>query len=106
MQRQWQAISLGQIQLCRVEQLLLFTHGGFFQVGQEKIQADLAYSNKARIVQRLLDAQLQLHQVGLSGVGYANGMYAQGVEAAREGRSEERRVGKEWVSTCRSRWSG
>src|SRR3546814_14092920 len=23
----------------------------------------------------------------------------------REARSEERRVGKEWVSTCRSRWS-
>src|SRR3546814_12777364 len=23
----------------------------------------------------------------------------------KEGRSEERRVGKEWVSTCRSRWS-
>src|SRR3546814_21131849 len=23
----------------------------------------------------------------------------------RTGRSEERRVGKEWVSTCRSRWS-
>src|SRR3546814_6113422 len=25
--------------------------------------------------------------------------------AAAGGRSEERRVGKEWVSTCRSRWS-
>src|SRR3546814_14042024 len=25
--------------------------------------------------------------------------------AIREDRSEERRVGKEWVSTCRSRWS-
>src|SRR3546814_13869239 len=25
--------------------------------------------------------------------------------AAGAGRSEERRVGKEWVSTCRSRWS-
>src|SRR3546814_6521099 len=27
------------------------------------------------------------------------------VEAVPEGRSEERRVGKECVSTCRSRWS-
>src|SRR3546814_17243886 len=26
-------------------------------------------------------------------------------QADREKRSEERRVGKEWVSTCRSRWS-
>src|SRR3546814_12201114 len=29
----------------------------------------------------------------------------QGYEAAVNGRSEERRVGKECVSTCRSRWS-
>src|SRR3546814_11234721 len=28
-----------------------------------------------------------------------------GLSAARIGRSEERRVGKECVSTCRSRWS-
>src|SRR3546814_12281005 len=27
------------------------------------------------------------------------------VAYAAAGRSEERRVGKEWVSTCRSRWS-
>src|SRR3546814_3237599 len=26
-------------------------------------------------------------------------------EAPDDARSEERRVGKEWVSTCRSRWS-
>src|SRR3546814_11539946 len=37
----------------------------------------------------------------------AQGKAAAGVlvEAARHGRSEERRVGKECVSTCRSRWS-
>src|SRR3546814_6338436 len=28
-----------------------------------------------------------------------------GVLVAEDQRSEERRVGKEWVSTCRSRWS-
>src|SRR3546814_15788160 len=27
------------------------------------------------------------------------------LQAAAAARSEERRVGKEWVSTCRSRWS-
>src|SRR3546814_19083582 len=27
------------------------------------------------------------------------------LQAAMEGRSEERRVGEEWVSKCRSRWS-
>src|SRR3546814_12891511 len=31
------------------------------------------------------------------------GMYEEPAE--KFGRSEERRVGKEWVSTCRSRWS-
>src|SRR3546814_20232373 len=30
---------------------------------------------------------------------------ALGTGAARDDRSEERRVGKEWVSTCRYRWS-
>src|SRR3546814_12554487 len=30
---------------------------------------------------------------------------AQAGHAEIAGRSEERRVGKEWVSTCRSRWS-
>src|SRR3546814_4489312 len=35
-----------------------------------------------------------------------NGLAIMGVEAVREmNRSEERRVGKECVSTCRSRWS-
>src|SRR3546814_20511323 len=28
-----------------------------------------------------------------------------GIVALRDMRSEERRVGKEWVSTCRSRWA-
>src|SRR3546814_14746172 len=28
-----------------------------------------------------------------------------GIMQMCDGRSEERRVGKEWVSTCRSRWS-
>src|SRR3546814_15795347 len=28
-----------------------------------------------------------------------------GIERVRKIRSEERRVGQEWVSTCRSRWS-
>src|SRR3546814_14510680 len=29
----------------------------------------------------------------------------EGISFGRRERSEERRVGKEWVSTCRSRWS-
>src|SRR3546814_17667078 len=33
------------------------------------------------------------------------GIWATGFERPEDYRSEERRVGKEWVSTCRSRWS-
>src|SRR3546814_11539414 len=38
-----------------------------------------------------------------SGTGVYNMVYHRGDGTI--GRSEERRVGKEWVSTCRSRWS-
>src|SRR3546814_9681425 len=41
------------------------------------------------------------HLVGLRALQHA----AVGLPAARAGSSEERRVGKECVSTCRSRWS-
>src|SRR3546814_12834996 len=37
-------------------------------------------------------------------VGFVADLYGQGKRTTRE-RSEERRVGKECVSTCRSRWS-
>src|SRR3546814_15808259 len=36
---------------------------------------------------------------------YKSGGYIQSLPKAPWGRSEERRVGKECVSTCRSRWS-
>src|SRR3546814_7521171 len=36
---------------------------------------------------------------------FCNGSGRKGVELGRRTRSEERRVGKECVSTCRSRWS-
>src|SRR3546814_9459527 len=41
----------------------------------------------------VLDPAVRLHQIGFE------------AEFDRGGRSEERRVGKECVSTCRSRWS-
>src|SRR3546814_1082463 len=38
-------------------------------------------------------------------VGEGNGKGVVSDDKTRDGRSEERRVGKECVSTCRSRWS-
>src|SRR3546814_15111222 len=43
--------------------------------------------------------------VGVEGIGIGQNALARAAKYARERRSEERRVGKECVSTCRSRWS-
>src|SRR3546814_4565594 len=40
-----------------------------------------------------------------SGGGVSQGTPSHGGHLPRQGRSEERRIGKECVSTCRSRWS-
>src|SRR3546814_14933907 len=61
-----------------------------------------------------LDRQLRIGRVGSEGVlhphptegpGDLEHLGLGGVEGALEGRSEERRVGKEGVSTCRYGWS-
>src|SRR3546814_13256872 len=44
-------------------------------------------------------------QAALDGVGIAIAQFPYVSDALAAGRSEERRVGKECVSTCRSRWS-
>src|SRR3546814_11358723 len=50
-----------------------------------------------------------LHHIRREGrIGHASGDHARGDHVdgdSARGRSEERRVGKECVSTCRSRWS-
>src|SRR3546814_4516249 len=51
---------------------------------------------------------LQRAELGVAGAGVERAAVGRAVEVddvARVGRSEERRVGKECVSTCRSRWS-
>src|SRR3546814_5805484 len=45
------------------------------------------------------------HQHGRGAVGERRGGGGGDAAVGGEGRSEERRVGKECVSTCRSRWS-
>src|SRR3546814_14153973 len=62
-----------------------------------------------RHVQHLLELGVQelLLPVGLGvepGIPLPNAL-ASGSASAGAVRSEERRVGKEWASTCRSRWS-
>src|SRR3546814_5216765 len=48
----------------------------------------------------------QLDDQSVIGAGYFEGhVFCQKSRAWTDGRSEERRVGKECVSTCRSRWS-
>src|SRR3546814_20982588 len=59
--------------------------------------------NAAFFVLMAVLAPYAVHQLGLgaSGVGVIMGLYGAGMLV----RSEARRVGKECVSTCRSRWS-
>src|SRR3546814_21145908 len=56
-------------------------------VGKQRQLADMPPTERAAPVQRVLGIELFPH-----------------FEQCPVGRSEERRVGKEWVSTCRSRW--
>src|SRR3546814_11861168 len=58
---------------------------------------------------RLPDAELVTELRRHGGISDAvaehDELLALAVPLLRDDRSEERRVGKEWVSTCRSRWS-
>src|SRR3546814_3733227 len=63
-------------------------------VGVHADRGRLLVTAGAHLREAAVVAQLPGHQAAL-----------QAVVAGLEGRSEERRVGKECVSTCRSRWS-
>src|SRR3546814_11122154 len=53
----------------------------------------------------LVPAELDVVAIRLEGAEVRRDKPAQHDAACSSGRSEERRVGKECVSTCRSRWS-
>src|SRR3546814_11382334 len=75
-----------------------------FGADRENLRALLPHRlADARVDQRRFPAEVRADEqahVGVLGLGYPR------VEIdRRQARSEERRVGKECVSTCRSRWS-
>src|SRR3546814_5298708 len=68
------------------------------------LKTGLAWASKARATYEGKDVPV-MHACGHdTHVAYLVGV-AQALSAMRDSRSEERRVGKECVSTCRSRWS-
>src|SRR3546814_12324483 len=52
----------------------------------------------------ILDGELVVGKLELVGHGHFSMMASASISTFHSGRSEERRVGKECVSTCRSRW--
>src|SRR3546814_12061759 len=71
------------------------------------IETGCAYASPISFPQRV-EIGLRVARIGNSSVTYHLGVFVEGAEAASaQGhfRSEERRVGKECVSRCRSRWS-
>src|SRR3546814_10962741 len=101
-------------QLCLFESLLCFQFFFFKQKTAYEMRisvwsSDVCSSDLGGIMPgRLEDKVAIVTGAGSVGPGWGNGKAA-AVLFAREGarvlRSEERRVGKECVSTCRSRWS-
>src|SRR3546814_2274950 len=65
----------------------------------------LAAESREELLQRARAALAHLQSASLPEVAKACSAYARGAQRLALIRSEERRVGKECVSTCRSRWS-
>src|SRR3546814_1854938 len=66
------------------------------------VEPEVVLDRNARVLQRQVDRLVLL----MVGVGDEHrGELVEGDDAVGLRRSEERRVGKECVSTCRSRWS-
>src|SRR3546814_19124747 len=63
----------------------------------------------ARLMRAMKGAGTEMNDAGADRGGVAcraDHLFGKGGErGSRQARSEERRVGKEWVRTCRSRWS-
>src|SRR3546814_12055305 len=69
-------------------------------IGEDAPECGVRDRRRAVIVRR----RMGMRKTGKGGYGHGKNIVSQG-EAMRASRSEERRVGTECVSTCRSRWS-
>src|SRR3546814_13653922 len=81
--------------------------GGAAGMGEREVDGDAAALGAAD-ERRLVDVEPVQHRQQVVDVGEGLSLSARLAEAAAvvgDDRSEERRVGKECVSTCRSRWS-
>src|SRR5690606_6310785 len=88
MQKHRQIVLERQVQLGRVKALLLVAPWVFGKLRNEKIQAYLADSDEARVVERRLDVAFETLQVIFGGVLDADGMDAQGVTSSLERMSQ------------------
>src|SRR3546814_21151115 len=87
---------------------------GLIKAAAATVNADLGHLDKARrrairasalrVADGALDSQFPI-DVFQTGSGTSSNMNANEVIAPLASRSAERRVGKEWVSTGRSRWA-
>src|SRR3546814_2808407 len=110
------------LSLCLVSVICIFCFFFFFKQktaydlrisdwSSDVCSSDLSQYVSIRYTERLSEAGIN-PSVGHTGSAYdnalaetINGLYKTEVIHRRGPRSEERRVGKECVSTCRSRWS-
>src|SRR3546814_11577477 len=75
-------------------------------VAREAGVSPMTVSNVVNGHHRLMsEATRQLVEAAIERLGYRPHVTGRSLRLDRRFRSEERRVGKEWVSTCRSRWS-
>src|SRR3546814_18572167 len=83
------------------DSLYLATHHGFFVVGPDGVARQISETEDDFMGFTPHPADPDV----LYASGHPAGGGNLGFIVSRDGRSEERRVGKECVSTCRSRWS-
>src|SRR3546814_4469925 len=87
--------------VCSSDLPVAITPGGAMQGRQYALWAEFAHVLQRVLKRALLDSHLCAGFQVLHGAAAAHAE----VRAVRRDRSEERRVGEECVSTCRSRWS-
>src|SRR3546814_17797856 len=84
-----QAIALSQVKLGPVKGLLLFAHIRRFEPWKKKIQSNLAYGDKAGVIERCNNAGLQRVKIGILSIGHAYGVSAQRIGDTTKGMRQD-----------------